>query len=101
MGAFSACIQAGLDGIRRQLDPGAPTDINLYEADPAEIAHIRGVPSSLGAAIDALEADHAYLLEGGVFTEDVIESYVERKKEEWTGFLQRPVPYEYIHYFDA
>jgi len=101
--AFSAVVQAGLDGIKNKIDPGAPCDINLYEASAAELAQmgIKGVPSTLAESVAALEADHKYLLDGGVFTEDVIEHWVERKKEEWTGFLQRPVPYEYIHYFDA
>merc|ERR1719471_1552420 len=99
--AFSACIQAGLDGIKRKLDPGAPTDINLYEADPAEISHIRGVPSSLRQAINALKKDHSYLLEGGVFTEDVIESYIEQKEIEVTELQTRPTPWEFSAYFDA
>jgi len=99
--AFSACIQAGLDGIKRQLDPGAPTDINLYEADPASISHIRGVPSSLGEAINALKTDNAYLLEGGVFTEDVIESYIEQKEGEVTELQTRPTPWEFEMYLDA
>jgi len=101
--AFAACIQAGLDGIQNKIDPGAPCDINLYEASAAELAQlgIKGVPSTLAESVACLEADHDFLLAGDVFTPDVIEHYVERKKEEWTGFLQRPVPYEYLHYFDA
>jgi len=99
--AFSACMQAGIDGIKRKLDPGAPTDINLYEADPSEISHIRGVPSSLNQAIDALKRDNAYLLEGGVFTEDAIEAYIERKEEEATELQTRPTPWEFAAYLDA
>lgn len=99
--AFAACVQAGLDGIKRKLHPGPPTDINLYEADPSEIAHIRGVPSSLRQAVNALKKDHAYLLDGGVFTEDVIESYIEQKEIEVTELQTRPTPWEFSAYFDA
>jgi len=92
-----------LDGIENKIDPGNPCDINLYEQSAADLAKlgIKGVPSTLKEATDALEKDHKFLLKGGVFTEDVIEQYVERKNEEWTGYLLRPTPYEYLHYFDA
>lgn len=101
--AFSAVVQAGLDGIKNKIDPGMPCDINLYEASATELAQlgVKGVPSTLAEAVSALEKDHAFLLDGGVFTEDVIEKYVEQKQEEWTGYLQRPTPYEYNHYYDA
>jgi len=101
--AFSAVVQAGMDGVRNKIHPGPPCDINLYEADAAELAKlgVKGVPSTLAEAVAALEKDHEFLLEGGVFTEDVIEAYVDRKKEEWTGYLLRPTPYEFMHYFDA
>merc|ERR1712176_1055217 len=101
--AFSAVVQAGLDGIKNKIDPGLPCDINLYEASAAELAEmgVKGVPSTLAESVAALERDHAHLLDGGVFTEDVIEAYVDQKKEEWTGYLQRPTPYEFIHYYDA
>jgi glutamine synthetase len=96
-------VQAGLDGIRNKMHPGEATDFNLYEASAEELAQrgIRGVPSTLKESINALEQDNAYLLEGGVFTEDVIEKYVAQKNDEWTGYLCRPTPYEYNHYFDA
>jgi len=101
--AFSVVVQAGIDGIKNRIDPGAPCDINLYEADAKQLAElgVKSVPSTLEKAVEALEKDHAFLLEGGVFTEDAIEAYVERKKEEWTGYLLRPTPYEFVHYFDA
>lgn len=101
--AFSAVVQAGLDGIKNKIDPGLPCDRNLYEASATELAElgVKGVPSTLAESVAALEKDHAYLLEGGVFTEDVIEAWVDQKKEEWTGYLQRPTPYEYYHYFDC
>jgi len=101
--AFSAVVQAGVDGIKNQLDPGAPCDINLYEASADELAQlgVKGVPSTLAEAVAALEKDHDFLLDGGVFTPDVIEAYVEQKKDEWTGYCLRPTPYEFIHYYDA
>merc|ERR1712083_366174 len=101
--AFSAVMQAGLDGIENKIDPGAPCDVNLYEASAEELLKlgVRGVPATLNDAVNALEKNHDFLLKGGVFTPDVIEAYVERKREEWTGYLQRPTPYEFIHYFDC
>jgi len=101
--AFPAVVQAGMDGIRNKIHPGPPCDINLYEADAAELLKlgVKGVPSTLAESVAALEKDHEFLLADGVFTEDVIENYVERKKEEWTGYLLRPTPYEFMHYFDA
>merc|ERR1712062_342148 len=101
--AFSAVVQAGVDGIRNKIHPGDPCDINLYEASAAELANlgIKGVPSTLKESLNALEKDHAYLLDGGVFTEDVLEKYIEQKNDEWTGYLQRPTPYEYTHYYDC
>jgi len=101
--AFSAVVQAGVDGIKNKIHPGDPCDINLYEASASELANlgIKGVPSTLKESLNALEKDHAYLLDGGVFTEDVLEKYIEHKNEEWTGYLQRPTPYEYTHYYDC
>jgi len=101
--AFSAVVQAGLDGIKNKIDPGAPCDINLYEASATELAQmgVKGVPSTLAESVAALEKDHQFLLAGDVFTADVIEEYVAQKQAEWTGYLQRPTPYEYTHYFDA
>lgn len=101
--SFAAVVQAGLDGIENKIDPGKPCDINLYEASAEDLLKmgVKGVPSTLKEAVDALEKDHEFLLKGGVFTSDVIENYAEQKKEEWTGYLQRPTPYEYMHYFDA
>jgi len=96
-------MQAGMDGIKNQIHPGDPCDINLYEASAEELAKlgIKGVPSTLKEAIDALERDNDYLLDGGVFTEDVLEKWIAQKNDEWTGYLQRPTPYEYTHYFDC
>jgi len=97
---FSAVVQAGLDGIKNKIDPGEPRDENLYEAD-AKTLGVETVPSTLKESIEALKKDHAFLLEGGVFTEDALEAYIERKEGEWTDLLLRPTPWEFMNYFDA
>jgi glutamine synthetase len=99
--AFSAMLMAGLDGIQRQLDPGDPVDRNLYELDPQEASQLRSVPGSLEEALDALEADHEFLLQGDVFTIDVLEHWVSAKREEIAEARTRPTPFEYIQYFEA
>ena len=66
--AFSAMLMAGLDGIKNKIEPPAPVDKDLYELPPDEAARSRRCPRSLDAVLDTLEADHDYLLEGGVFT---------------------------------
>lgn len=100
---FSAILCAGIDGIVNKIDPGPPTDVNLYEMSSAEMAErgIRGVPSTLKEAVDALEADNEYLQRGGVFTQDLIDTWIELKNDEWTEFLLQPTPYEFYQYYDA
>jgi glutamine synthetase len=99
--AFSAILMAAIDGIQQRLDPGDPLDKDLYELDPAERAAIPHAPSDLHEALQALEADHDYLLQGDVFTEDVIRYWVRYKHEEEVQALrQRPHPYEFCMYFD-
>jgi glutamine synthetase len=100
--AFSAMMLAGLDGIKRGLDPGEPVDADIYELPKETLASIGRVPGSLEASLDALEADHAFLLEGGVFTTDLIESYVRYKRQaEVDAILLRPHPWEFALYHDA
>jgi glutamine synthetase len=100
--AFSAMLMAGLDGIKRKLEPPAPMDEDIYELSAAEKAHVRGTPGSLAEALEALEADNAFLLEGNVFTEDVISTYVEYKRDkELVQVALRPHPYEFFLYYDA
>ncbi len=95
--ALPALMMAGLDGIRNQIDPGPATDRDLYEDDNGAPL----VPGNLGAVLDALEADHDYLLEGGVFTKDIIETYVAYKREnEADAVAMRPHPYEFRLYID-
>jgi len=100
--AFSALMMAGLDGIQQRIDPGPPVDVDLFELGEEELARIPHVPASLDEALDALEADHAFLLEGGVFTEDLIETWIAHKRrEEADQVRMRPHPWEFALYYDA
>jgi len=99
--AFSAMLMAGLDGIRNKIEPAQPVDKDLYELPPDEHANIPQVPSSLPEVLAALEADHDYLLEGGVFTADLIETWVEWKRaNEVDPIRLRPHPHEFELYYD-
>jgi glutamine synthetase len=99
--AFSAMLMAGLDGIQRQLDPGDPLDRNLFELERHEAAQLRTVPHSLAGALEALEADHEFLLQGDVFTVDVLEAWARVKWDEVNEERSRPTPFEYVQYFNA
>ncbi len=98
---FASLLMAGLDGIQNQIDPGAPIDKDLYDLPPEEAAEISNTPGSLAAVIDALEADNDFLLQGDVFTEDLIETYISYKREEEIDAINlRPHPHEFTMYFD-
>jgi glutamine synthetase len=98
--AFSAMLLAGLDGIKNKIEPHEPVDKDLYELPPEEAKGIPQLPGSLDEALNALEEDHDYLLEGGVFSEDLIQTWIEYKREkELLPFAQRPHPFEYELYF--
>ena len=97
--AFSAMLMAGLDGIQNQIDPGDPTDTDIYEMSAEEAAGIRSVPTSMEEAVSALADDHDYLLAGGVFTQDVIDQYIDFKQTEARDVFLHPVPAEFFHYF--
>jgi glutamine synthetase len=99
--AFAAMLMAGLDGIQNKIAPPKPLDVDIYELSPEEKADIRGTPGSLGEALDALKSDHAFLLKGNVFTEDVIANYIEGKRKEAVAIALRPHPYEFMMYYDA
>ena len=100
--AFAAMLMAGLDGIQNQIDPGEPLDKDLYDLEPEDAARIKQVPGSLSETLDALEADHAFLLEGGVFTPDLIETWIAYKRaKEVDAMRLRPHPYEFYLYYDA
>ncbi len=100
--AFSAMVMAGLDGIKNKIEPPTPIDKDLYELPPEEAKDVSTVPASLNAVLDRLEADHEYLLEGGVFTPDVIETWIAFKRENEIDPLRlRPHPYEFALYYDV
>ena len=93
---------AGLDGIKRKIQPPEPVDKDIYELEGAEKAHIKSVPGSLAEALDALEKDHAFLTEGGVFTTDVIETWIDfKRKREVEQVALRPHPWEFMLYADV
>ncbi len=98
---FAAMLMAGLDGIKNKIHPGEPLDKDLYELEPEEAAKVPSVPGSLDASLEALEADHKFLLEGGVFTKDFIDLWVEYKqKNEIDPVRMRPHPHEFHLYYD-
>ncbi len=102
--AFAAMMMAGLDGIKKKIEPQTPVDKDLYELPPEEAANIPQAPTSLSAVIDRLEADHEYLTEGGVFfTTDLIETWISYKRENEIMPVQiRPhPPYEFALYYDV
>ncbi|HEY3248454.1 MAG TPA: type I glutamate--ammonia ligase, partial [bacterium] len=100
--AFAAMLMAGLDGIKRRLDPGDPMDVDLYELSPDEAAKIRQLPGSLEESLAALEHDHAFLLEGDVFTPDLIETWLAYKRSREIDVVRmRPHPAEFVLYYDA
>lgn len=100
--AFSAMLMAGLDGIENKFDPGDPLDKDIYAMAPEELADIPSTPASLEEAMAALRADHEFLLKGEVFTQDVIDTWIDYKMEkEVTAVRLRPHPYEFALYFDA
>jgi glutamine synthetase len=99
--AFAAMLMAGLDGIQNRIDPGKPIDKNLYDLPPVEAKEVKSTPGSLEQALDALEADHAFLLRGDVFTKDVIETWLNYKRDKEIDAIRlRPHPYEFHLYYD-
>ena len=99
--AFAAMLMAGLDGIRNKIDPGEPVDVDLYELSGEEAAALNTVPGTLDAALDALEADHDFLTEGGVFHQDLIDTWISYKRDNEASLVRRhPTPVEYELYYD-
>jgi len=99
--AFAAMLMAGLDGVLNKIEPPAPVDEDMYELPPEEAAKIKSTPGSLEEVLSALEADHDYLLKGDVFTEDVIQTWVDYKRErEIDPVRLRPHPWEFYLYSD-
>ena len=99
--AFSAMLMAGLDGVQNKIDPGDPLDKDIYGLSPEELAEVPSLPSTLEHALDELEADHDFLLKGDVFTQDLIDKWIEYKREnEVSALALRPHPYEFTMYYD-
>jgi glutamine synthetase len=99
--AFAALLMAGLDGIKNKIDPGAASDKDLYDLPPEELAGIPTVCGSLREALNELEADHEYLLQGDVFTKGQLDGYMAIKWEEVYAYEQTPHPIEYKHYYSC
>ncbi|HET6466190.1 MAG TPA: type I glutamate--ammonia ligase [Nitrospiria bacterium] len=100
--AFAVMLMAGIDGIENKIDPGLPMDKDLYDLEPEEAAKIPTMPGSLDDALRNLEKDHAFLLKGGVFSKDVIETWVQYKREKEVDTMRlRPHPYEFFLYYDV
>ncbi|MGA7722339.1 MAG: type I glutamate--ammonia ligase [Ignavibacteriaceae bacterium] len=100
--AFPAILMAGLDGVVNRIDPGSPLDKDIYDMSPEELKDVPSTPGSLGEALKALSEDHEYLLKGGVFTEDVIETWINYKTEkEIKPMALQPHPYEFSLYYDV
>jgi len=99
--AFAAMMMAGLDGIESKMDPGPPLDKDVYDLTREELAMVPSMPASLEDALDALERDSAFLLKGDVFTEELLRTYIEYKREKEVDAVRlRPHPYEFLLYYD-
>ena len=101
---YAALLMAGLDGIENQIDPHengwGPYDVNLYTLPEEEKAKLQGLPTTLEAALDALEKDHDYLTKGGVFPEALIRNFIAGKRKECAEMAKIPHPAEFAHYYN-
>ncbi len=99
---FSAVLMAVIDGIKNKIDPGDPVDKDIYKLSPEELAKIPSAPGSLSESLDALEKDNDFLKEGNVFTDDVIKTWINYKREnEINAINLRPHPHEFYLYYDC
>ena len=99
--AFAAMLMAGIDGIQNKIHPGDAADKDLYDLTPEEAADIPTVASSLEMALDALESDKGFLTAGGVFTDDMIDAYIELKREEVERLSMTTHPVEFDMYYSV
>ncbi|MEG4996889.1 type I glutamate--ammonia ligase [Microcoleus sp. B4-D4] len=100
--AFAAMLCAGIDGIKNQIDPGEPLDVDIYDLSPEELSKIPSTPGSLEGALEALEKDHSFLTETGVFTEEFIQTWISYKLDNEVNPMRlRPHPYEFALYYDC
>ncbi|MEK7406788.1 MAG: type I glutamate--ammonia ligase [Acidobacteriota bacterium] len=99
--AFAAMLMAGLDGVMNKVDPGQPLDKDIYDLSPEELRGVPSMPGSLDEALNCLEDDHAFLLKGEVFTEELLEAFIDyKRKNEADAIRLRPHPYEFALYYD-
>jgi glutamine synthetase len=99
--AFAAMMMAGLDGIENKIDPGEPLDKDIYDLGPEEMKSVPSLPGLLEEALRALEKDHDFLLKGDVFSEELLETWIDYKmKNEVQAVNTRPHPYEFALYYD-
>jgi glutamine synthetase len=99
--AFAAMLMAGIDGVLNKIDPGEPLDKDIYDLSPEEMKNVPSMPASLEEALDCMEEDHAFLLKGDVFTEELLETYISyKRKSEADAIRLRPHPYEFALYYD-
>ena len=100
--AFAAMLCAGIDGIKNKIEPGEPLDVDIYELSPEELSKVPSTPGSLEGALEALEKDHSFLTETGVFTEDFIQTWISYKLDKEVNPMRlRPHPYEFALYYDV
>ena len=94
-------LMAMLDGIKNKMKPGEPLDKDIYDLSPEEMKSVPSMPGSLDEALNCLEEDHGFLMRGDVFTEDLIETFIEyKRKHEAEAVRLRPHPYEFQLYYD-
>jgi len=100
--AFPAIMLAAIDGIQNKIEPPTPIEKDLYELEPEEEAKIIKTTGGLNESLDALEKDHDFLVKPGVFTQDLIDTYIEyKRKKEFDQIRLRPHPYEFVMYYDC
>ncbi|NCJ06931.1 type I glutamate--ammonia ligase [Synechococcales cyanobacterium C] len=100
--AFSAMLCAAIDGVKNQIDPGSPLDVDIYDLSPEELAKVPSTPGSLLDALEALRQDNGFLTAGGVFSDDFIENWIEYKLDNEVNPMRlRPHPYEFALYYDV
>src|SRR5947199_9659429 len=99
--AFAAMLMAGLDGVLNKVDPGEPLDKDIYDLSPEEMKSVPSMPASLEEALGCLEEDHAFLLKGDVFSEELLATFIgDKRKNEADAVRLRPHPYGYALYYD-
>jgi len=99
--AFAAMLMAGLDGVANKIEPGEPLDKDIYDLSPEEMKNVPSMPASLEEALNCLEDDHGFLMKGDVFSEELIETFIDyKRKNEADAIRLRPHPYEFAMYYD-